>query len=201
MIHYVPFLFGTTGSVCHTSRLKPYRKIFFSRGCGNLLIINLRMFLGFFSSQLWSCIFKQQHIVQKGELVKTWCFLLALFTLGSQENEKKRPYLYPLLVFILLRCCFCTLITCSLSFHPHILFSASSHCSLSEKKVLHWYSLPHLNTLHPLSLSLPPLSQVCCVSSTSSCGGPDPASSTPHHLTSLGRPTTAARPLTPSRSA
>ena len=90
MIHYVPFLFGTTGSVCHTSRLKPYRKIFFSRGCGNLLIINLRMFWGFFSSQLWSCIFKQQHIVQKGELVKTWCFLLALFTLGSQENDKKK---------------------------------------------------------------------------------------------------------------
>lgn len=120
---------------------------------------------------------------------------------GQPGKWKKRPYLYPLLVFILLRCCFCTLITCSLSFHPHILFSASSHCSLSEKKVLHWYSLPHLNTLHPLSLSLPPLSQVCCISSTSSCGGPDPASSTPHHLTSLGRPTTAARPLTPSRSA
>lgn len=68
-------------------------------------------------------------------------------------------------------------------FPPYILISASSHCSLSQKC---YFNIS--------------LSQWYWVSSPSFCGEPDRASLTPPRLTSLDRPTTAARPSMPSRS-
>lgn len=68
---------------------------------------------------------------------------------GQPEKWRKRPYLYPLLVFILLRCCFC--MVSSLVPFPSTPISSSQPVPTvpSLKKVLYWYSPPHPNTLHP----------------------------------------------------
>lgn len=80
---------------------------------------------------------------------------------GQPEKWRKRPYLYPLLVFILLRCCFCT-VSSLVPFPPTPISSSQPvHTVPSLKKVLYWYSPPHPNTLHPPFLCLSLFSLRC----------------------------------------
>lgn len=80
---------------------------------------------------------------------------------GQPEKWRKRPYLYPLLVFILLRCCFCT-VSSLVPFPPTPISSSQPvHTVPSLKKVLYWYSPPHPNTLRPPFLCLSLFSLRC----------------------------------------
>lgn len=128
---------------------------------GNLLINNLRIFFFFFSLSTIELHF-QTAAHRPEEVTHQDPVLSSGFVYSGQpEKWRKRPYLYPLLVFILLRCCFCTV--SSLVPFPSTPISSSQpvHTVPSLKKVLYWYSPPHPNTLHPPFLCLSLFSLRC----------------------------------------